>query len=146
MTRKRIALALSAALLVSTGVLAGSVIGSDGTVPIVDRMPTSLPDPEVIAVDAGRSASASGSGKAQIIADSTGARPIAAGAIDYVELKCPKKTVAISGGYATSDAGIVPFYLGRISKQKYAAAAYNLSTTDLQWEADVTCEKGVKWG
>jgi hypothetical protein len=146
MTRIRLVLLLSGVALVAIGVLAGSVIGDDGTTRMVNRISTAYPAAEKIAI--GGTQLRGGGGKAKIISGSSKKRTVASATVDSVEIRCPKKTVAISAGFNTQGPGLIPMNIGRAGgkARNFFIAIYNSTSGDLSWWADITCEKGVKFG
>lgn len=149
--RKLAALAAGAALA-GSGLLAGTVIGGDGSNAVVDRLPGSL---ELGAADTdrlhARAARAEAAGKRRrrpkVVHGFGSDREIAAGEIDAVSLRCPNKfPVPISGGLDASIAGIFP---GAIFRDPRNARSMLIGVANVAdeagfWRPAAACMKGVK--
>lgn len=152
MRLRRLAALAAGAALAGSGVLAGTVIGGDGSNEVVDRLPGSLElsdaDVDRIDVRTARVEAAGKRGKPKVIHGFGSARDVAAGDIDAVSLKCPKKfPVPISGGLE-ADVGIFPgaIFANPSVKRSMLVGVANTVDEDGIWRPAAACMKGVKLG
>lgn len=153
MSSSKLTAAAAAIALVGSGLLAGSVIGGDGSGPAADRIPPAFGAPieqraEIDLPAPGRALAKSKRTKKPRVVHGSG-RPIevAAGAASSVALRCPKRyPVPVSAGLATDAPGIFPGEIGRFfeSPRAMLVAVVNRSERDGSWAATIVCMKGVK--
>src|SRR5690349_19767904 len=108
--RKTLALMACGGAIVAGAVFAGTVIGDDGSTPLTERLQPGAFDRSggeaELAGSFERSAvTSSGGKKILILKGASKSRTIAAGGSDSINLLCPKRTSALSGGFETSQPG-----------------------------------------
>lgn len=146
-TAAAVALATVAAAI---GVAAGTVIGSDGSVDVADRMSGEFGPPDTVrlqATDTRAAVETSGKKKKPVVLHGSGSfRTVSSGDADSVTLICPSKyPVPLSAGLSTPEPGIVP---GAIERSTSASGMFvgviNLSGSTLEWAPTAACAKGMK--
>jgi hypothetical protein len=142
----------AALALTGLGVAAGTVIGSDGSAELADRISGDYGPAEEVRVEIpaarAQAESAKKAKKPRVIHGVGATRTVPAGDSDTVSLICPTKfPVPLSGGLRTSAPGIFPGVIERsTSGPGMFIAVVNISNAELSWEPTAACAKGMKEG
>jgi hypothetical protein len=134
------------------GVAAGTVMSSDGSVEIGDRLDGDYGPPETVRLEAPATrATAEASGKKKqpkVIHGSGSERVVSANSNDSISLICPKKyPVPLSAGLSTDAPGVFPGIIERsVDAPGMFVAVVNLTTNDIAWRPTAVCAKGMKEG
>jgi hypothetical protein len=142
----------TATVTAAIGVAAGTVIGSDGSADIGDRLTGGFAAPETVHVqipDGRAKAEASGKKKKPVVIHGSGSnRTVAANGNDSISLICPDKfPVPLSAGLSTEAPGVFPGIIERsVTGNGMFVAVVNITNSDIEWRPTAACAKGMKEG
>ena len=134
------------------GLAAGTVIGSDGSAEVGDRLSAGFGPPETVQLEVpatrARADTAGKTKKPKVIHGFGNNRTVPANGNDSISLLCPKKfPVPLSAGLSTEAPGVFPGIIERdVDEPGMFVAVVNITTNDIAWRPTAVCAKGMKEG
>jgi hypothetical protein len=142
-----------AATFAGLGLAAGTVVSSDGSVEVGDRLTGDYGPPETVRLEVPATrTTAEASGKKRrkpvVIHGFGNNRTVAGGGTDSISLLCPKKfPVPLSAGLSTEAPGVFPGIIERdVDEPGMFVAVVNVTNADIDWRPTAVCAKGMKEG